>query len=371
MKPIAAVLNRVFTTEYYRLNAGFFLLVIGICFGFLRDVEHLALGMYFTSSPWLMFIPIAVWLVYALKVLSFNHHAVRKPENAFVFAAALARPSLATALVLISALQFMPALMYGGFLIVIATRFSQFTAIVMTGLAFLVCLLLIWGRLYRDIVLADSERKVAPWLRAINLNFTRPFIWFYPAWIIRRQPGLAIGTKAFAMLIIFGVTRLYLYDAYDERLFGMGCAVAFASNLVLIFFYQRFENFHFSLLRGLPLTRVRRLWNFIVICILLQLPEFSVMINYTPRNVSSLQLASVYLFALSVNLLGYASLFIRDITLELVVRRVFAASLLWIVLILFKVPVLLIALLQVILALQIYLKYYYTFEFDATIDSEK
>lgn len=368
---MTSVLNKVFTREFYRINAGFFLIVIGICFGFLRDVEHLALAQYFISAPVLLGIPILVWMLYTLKILSFNHHAVHQSENSFVYSSALVPARLATSLVLVSVQQLMPALLYGAFLLANAWYYGQLPAVagILIALGSFICL--VSGRLYWDIAHPDDEVKVS-WLRSkINLTITKPYVWFYPAWILRRQPVLILGTKVFAMLIIIGVSRLYLFDTYDERLFEMGCALAFASNLVLVYYYHRFENFHFSMLRTLPLPLSRRMGHFIVTFMILLLPETVAMINYLPAVLSIMQLTTVILFGYSVVFLGYAWLFIKDINLERVIQRVFVMAFLWIVLILFKVPVPVMLLVQVLTALVTYHRHFYSFEFDASIESEK
>ena len=78
MSNIQSVLFKVLVKEFYRINAGFFLIVVGICFGFLRDIEHLALARYFTSAPVYLLIPFSVWLLYALKIIAFNDSSFRR-----------------------------------------------------------------------------------------------------------------------------------------------------------------------------------------------------------------------------------------------------------------------------------------------------
>ena len=72
----AKVLSRTLTTEFYRANAMFFLVVIGFCFGFMRGTEHLALAGFFVSSVWLAMIPIGVWIIYTIKVIMYNNREV-------------------------------------------------------------------------------------------------------------------------------------------------------------------------------------------------------------------------------------------------------------------------------------------------------
>ena len=151
----------------------------------------------------------------------------------------------------------------------------------------------------------------------------------------------------------------------------MGCALSFSFNLVIVFYYHRFENFHFQLMRSLPLTLNQRMLNFIFICVLLMLPEIGAIVNYFPPGISKLHLLSVLVFGLSISLLGYCFLFLKDITLESFIQRVFWMALLWIVLILFKIPAVVLAIIHIGISIRVYQKHFYRFEFNAEVNSEK
>jgi hypothetical protein len=369
---ISPVFHKVFAREFYRINAGFFLVVIGICFGFLKDTEHLALAQYFISSPILIFVPGVCWFLYALKVTNFNHLTVRKSENKFIYLSGRATSTrLVFWLAVVAIQQLMPALLYGCFLMVIAYHFDQTLALAEVLAAFVLLISIISWKLYQDIRHPDDERKVSLLRRKINFAATTPFVWFYPAWILRRQPLAVFSTKVFTLLTIIGISRLYSYDSYDERLFEMGGLLAFSSNLVLVYHYHRFENFHFSLVRGFPISLPHRFWIFILSMTILQLPEIGALINYFPEAISHLHLIALVAFGISISCLCYASLFYRDIILEKLIRRVFFMTILWFVLILFGVPIYFLAALQCIVAYALYRKDFYSFEFNAAIGSEK
>ena len=117
------ILSRTLTTEFYRANAMFFLVVMGFCFGFMRGAEHMALAGYFVSSPWLVLIPISVWVVYSLKVVSYNRDEVNTERNEFLYSIPLLpfNEKIVACLTVCSG-QLAPALAYGSFLFLIALK---------------------------------------------------------------------------------------------------------------------------------------------------------------------------------------------------------------------------------------------------------
>ena len=372
MKSVVSIFQKVLAKEFYRTNAGFFLMVVGICFGFLRGAEHIALAQYFISSPILLMAPVFVWLLYTIKIILFNDSAMKKNTNQFLYVSGtLPTLTLSASLALVSLQQLMPAILYGGFLAAMAYHNNQFQAIPEVILVLTLFALLIMARLRWTILHINQEKKTGLVIQKLTTWFTRPYVLFYPEWIVRAQPMMVFGTKVFASLIIIGVSRLYDFDTYDERLFDMGCMLAFSFNLLLVFYYHRFENFHFSIMRSLPIALPQRLTNFIFIFILLQMAEIGTMINYLPSGIAVSHTIFLILFGLSIDLMFYAGMYFRDRAMESFVNRLFFMSIAWIVLILFQVPILLMAAVQVMLAIVIYRRHFYRFEFDAEINSEK
>lgn len=371
MREISTVLNHVFTREFFRVNAGFFLLVVGFCFGFLSGHDHVILARFFTGSPYGLIVPFAIWLLYAIKIVVFNDLALSKKENEFIYLISLSKPRLRWLCLLETVtLQLLPAIFYGIFLILIATREGNLISAFLSAIVLILLSIALTLFLNIKILNQDGGIRIGFLRRYFNRNFTRPLILMYPEWIARRQPVMVCGTKIFSCLILIGISSLY--DAsYDLRLFAMGCSLIFSFNLILIFHYHRFENFHFNLLRSLPISLNQRLVSFCLIWILLLIPEGGTIIHYWPQVVSMTGLPSVIIFGLGTGLLAYSYLFIKDITLEVFIQRVFVTSFIWIVLILFRVPVAILALFQITTSFYLFRKYFYQFEFNSELKSEK
>ena len=372
MKSLNNVFRSVFVTAFYRINAGFFLIVAGVCFGFLSGREHKALAQAFISSPFLLLIPITVWIIYGFKVMGFNSILLAKDENSFLFhASALPRFQLWKCISIVIVMQLLPALSYGLFLIIIAVQTKQFVSIALVASVLASGTLLITLKTVTIILTPDLGSKVSLLKNKIDGWITKPFIWFYPEWITRQQPLLVIGTKLFACLLIIGTSRLYLFDTYDERLLAMGCTLAFASNLVIVFYYHRFENFHFPVLRSLPFSLPKRLGAFVFTFTLLTVFEWSTLVNYFPEALSSIYFFMLVAFALSIYVISYAYLFIKDITLELFIQKAGIAAFAWFILLLFKMPLLILIVVHFSAGYLIYHHRFYRFEFNSEINSDK
>jgi hypothetical protein len=364
LKPLHSIMTRVLVVEFYRINAGFFFLVIGLCFGFLSGREHMALAQAFVSSTTVLFIPFIVWIVYTLKVIQFNKLEFLKGENSFLYhCAALTKNQLWICCLNVAFKQLTLPFLYAVFLIAFALKLQEFDALVEIISALIVLAVVVAYRLRSEILHPGMNKKISALKQKIDSWFVRPSIWFYPEWILRQQPLLVIGTKIFSGLFIIGVSRLYLFDSYDERLMAMGCMLAFSSNLVLVYFYHRFDTIHFSLMRSLPIPLSTRLLSFIGTMTLLNITEIGLVLNYYPVQLSLYHCGEFLFFGLSIYVLAFATLYIKNIELEKFIQNIFIASFSWFILILFKMPVILLGVVQVLFAFMIYSKTYYTFEY--------
>ncbi len=83
MKALTTVLIKVLVREFYREHAVFFLMVVGLAFGFMSKVEHMFLAEFFISMPVVTLIPVGLWVVYTARIVSFNARILRQDENGF------------------------------------------------------------------------------------------------------------------------------------------------------------------------------------------------------------------------------------------------------------------------------------------------
>lgn len=358
-----AIAARVLTGGFYMVNAMFFLLVITFCFGFLRGAEHLALAQYFVGSAWMATIPISVWIVYTVKVILYNNREVREEKNRFLTTLPLLPFSQkAVTCLVVSAGQLGPAIAYGLFLALVGSRLGHWPAVAVILLSLLLLTVIASWRLHHALVYPEKEASTAAPLRWIDRRVAKPAPWLFVHGVIRLRPGFLYTTKIASCLVIYGATHLYLYDDYDARLYSMAACVAFSANLVLVHLYQIFEVVVMSVARSLPITMLTRVWWLVISMAILCLPEITILATNLPDVVGIQHYFYAIAFGLSLAVFAYGALYVKFAEFDSFTRWIFFVSMIWIVLILFGVPLIAGAVIQMILGTYLLKKHFYSFE---------
>ena len=367
MKALMTVLQRTFTKEFYSQNAMFFFLIIGLAFGFMSGREHQALATLIVSTPFLMLIPGVIWIFYSLKINDFNILVLQAKDTAFIRELSLLPVLIQAVSAFVVVLgQFIPALAYGLFLMTTAFRLHQTKSVLILG-SFL-CLLpaLLVLQFYRKVNSTQREQTISRLKSWFDLVFQRSYAQFFPEHIVRRQPSLVFVIKVFGCLLILAVSQLYLFDDYDHRLLAMATLIAFSTNLIFVFHYTVFENKTLSILRNLPITFSVRLFGFFAVMFIICSPEAILLTRTFPKYLPGEKLLEIIVFSFSLLGLGYSFLLRKSMDIELYSRYILISTLLLIVVILFKVSLIVLALLAGVLTIYWHRKHFYRFEFTGT-----
>lgn len=358
-----AILSRTLTAEFYRVNAMFFLVVIGLCFGFMSGVEHIALAGYFMSSPWLVLVPISGWIVYTVKIIAYNTNEVREERNRFMYSVPLLRPlPRIVSTVIVAFGQLSPAIIYGSFLAATALQHQQHVELAMIAITLVFLLIIVTWRLDRVLCFPAKEESTPKPVRWLDKTFAKPMTWMLTEGIVRSAPGLLYTTKLMTCLVIYAVTQLYVYDTYDERLYLMTACLAFSANLALVYQYQRFEVVQLLMMRSLPIPFGRRLLTFIATMAMLTFPEIAMLASNLAEYLSLRFYLYAVFFGFALMMFGYGALYVRDATFDSFTRWIFFVSMGLLLMILFAVPVWMLALVQGVLGIYLLRKNYYSFE---------
>jgi hypothetical protein len=359
------ILNKIIVREFYRLNAGFFLLIITLTFGFMSGIEHKALAEMFVSSWQLLLIPFFVWAIYLIKIINFNTQRLELSENSFVFELQMlnVRDRFTSSLVAIMN-QFVPAIAYAGFLILTAIKNGFYLSVIQLVASVLLLVTLGAVAFLYKIKNPHREIRVTFLKKFFDYKFTKSLPQFFIEWVLRREPLLSVATKVFSCMLIFAVSRLYLAEAYDHRLMGMAVVIVFAANMMIINQLHRFENSYFIQLRGLSFTLIRRMAIVILVLVLLSIPEFIFLYRFFPDNLIFADYGLMIFLGLSLQLLFYSVIFI-NLHSENFSRMIFGIIILTVFLILCEVHLILLTLGSFAAATLIYHRFYYRFEYDA------
>ena len=265
MNPMFNILNKIIVREFYSAHASFFLVVVGVGAGFMRAQEHLALASFFVSSPLLILIPLVLSAFYAVMIIRFNLSVLEHDENEFLFNSSLYFAKEQWVWFTVAAVaEFFPAIVYGIFLVVIAGSYGMWLNQLLVTLALIVILCLVVYSLFQNLQIKRNKNSRWNLTLFINQYISKPYSLFFPEWIVRREAFLFAGTKAFALLMLYGISRLYQFDTYDIRLMAMGVLVAFSAQVNIIWHLHYFDNKSITILRNLPITFGNRLLNLFI-----------------------------------------------------------------------------------------------------------
>ena len=206
----------------------------------MSGVEHKALAGFFLGSPYLLSIPFAIWLVYAVKVINFNRQQLTRPENQFLLHVVfLSRPEKFVCFAAVIFSQLIPAMLYAAFLLMMALAIPGWNMAIICAMILAVwffCMAMTTKQFHHP----HAEKRISFLKRLIDFGYTKPIVQFYIEWLLRRDPIMVVGIKIFNGVLIFGICRLYHSVNYDWRLITMATTACAIANLVILFQLQNF-----------------------------------------------------------------------------------------------------------------------------------
>jgi len=334
-----------------------------LAFGFMSEIEHRALAQFFVSTVTTAMIPGGVWLLYAIKITNFNRNQLQLGEGRFLYN--LQFLSTASRLLLCATvflLQFSPALLYALYLIKNAVALSTFASIGVIVTCVIICTSFGALALMRNLNRPFREKTVSALKRFLDQHYVRPAGHFYIEWILRKDPVMLFGTKVLTVAILAGICNLYSHEAYDGRLMAMGVTLCGVANAVIAYHLVNYEHSIIGWIKNLPLRKMKRLWQLVVVMGFFLIPEFAVLLgNYPPvLNASGIAADALYLLSIVTFLLGF--MHTTAAPLDYFVKRSFWILIVLIVIILFRMPVAFLAAINIISGFILFSKYYYLYE---------
>ena len=275
------VVNRVFIQPFYVRNAGTFLVIILLAFGFLSATEHKALITATLGSPFLLALVFGLWGLFLLKTTSFVRQELGIPEHLFLQTLWLAPIPKRLGLWLLVVIALLaPVLAYGGWMVQVAVSLHKWDSLIAILLWFV--LLLVVGVWLNDHRLRHPNPD---FVRLPHLSLKLPYELFFPAYWLRHEPLSLVLTKAFSGLLLAGVCRLYPTDDYDQRLLLIGLLLAVLGHSQVGGQLSAFERHYLLMLPNLPLSAWQRFGRYALIYGLIWLPDLFILLRNCPAAV--------------------------------------------------------------------------------------
>lgn len=328
-------LNRIFVGPFYAKNAGTFLVILLLAFGFLSGREHKALITAALGSPFLLIIVFVLWGLYLLKTTSFVRQALSAPEHLFLQAFWLV-PNVtryALWLAIQTALLF-PIIAYAGWMVQLATTYQKWDSL--SAIIGYVVSLILAGVALNDHRLRHPSTDT---FRLPNFTFKLPYELFFPTHWLRSEPLSLVLTKAFSGLLLAGVCRLYPTDDYDQRLLLIGLMLALLGHAQVSGQIRAFERQYLLFLQNLPLSWLQRFSRYALTYGLIWLPEWLILLRNCPPGVRLEYVIWLWLTGWGWLMLMHSLAYGRAIVPDRWLTGVFAGFIIGLLAIMFGLPV--------------------------------
>lgn len=294
MRAVDQVLSRVFVKRFYSENTGFFLVLLGVCFGFLKAPQHFELNAALADRPVLYLIPFSLWVLYAVKVARFCSIVNRERTSAMLGWISLAgRSSIFRSAFKVQLNLMFPVFGYGLFMAYVAMEEGAMgSALLVVGFLFLLVLILAYWH-FKDLLQPREFGLVA---RKSRFHWSPKYYFkFYLHYLTRLQGLRLIMIKLLSLVILYIAVQVFFEEAVDLRYLTLGALLSATANSFFAFDYVRFERSQLFLFRNLPLSFMSRVLAFWLTFILLSIPEFVILLGQLSLQIGPIELLSLLL----------------------------------------------------------------------------
>lgn len=329
------LLNRVFVGPFYAQNAGTFLVVILLAFGFLRAPEHVALITAALGSPFLLGIVFVLWGLYLLKTTAFVRQTLTSPEHLFLQTFWLTpTPTRWLLWLAVQTALLFPVIGYGYWMLTVAVKLQHWTSF--SAIVGFILILVTTGAGLNDHRLRHPSPGA---FRLPHFTVKLPYELFFPTYWLRHEPLSLVLTKVFSGLLLAGVCRLYPTDDYDQRLLLIGLLLSVLGHSQVGGQVSAFERHYLLFLPNLPLAWWQRLGRYALIYALIWLPELLILLRNCPAAVGLDYVIWLWLAGWGWLLLLHSLAYRYDILPERWLSGVFAGFIGGLLFIMFSLPV--------------------------------
>jgi hypothetical protein len=328
--------------EFFRQRAGAFFVLLGVILGFMSSREHYAFALFFLTDRFGMLYLFLIWLIYTVFCAQFVRRLWSEPSYTFVYNSRLwdfGKRWWRFGLMALGFLQ--PILLYAVYIVVIAKQDHLLARTWPVFLFFLILILLISGtaewRVRYPYVFAARAMPVRRW------PFRRPVSWTYWTleWLVRERGLTLLFCKVGALGVVLGTLLYYKTGTYDIRLPAVGMSLGFLLNAGISFEFYRWEREVWLWNRSLPLSVFGRFGRVLLLHSIILIPELLIAIRQQALTIAEL----LQLFALGVSLLVFFHIYLykKKGLLEDLMQPVLLAFVVLTLLILYKIPLLVLA----------------------------
>ena len=272
------LLCRTIGFTFYQQHAGLFLVVFYLLFGAVEGSQlisyHTALLLAICSSPMVLMLVFAIWVLYAFKCALFVRRELKKESYGFTKNLTVLGKSRQLLLwTKVYTLLLLPILGYAAFLLLIALKHGFYFAFVAVTLQLLLLFFLLSLYTFQIHNYTFTVRK--DWITLPNFNVKRPF-WAWPLfYLLNEQLLMLLLCKLVSFVFLKGMLWMFADVGPDIRVYLTAAMAVVLSHAVLLFNLVKFEAAYLAFAKGLPISTLKKMLQWLGIVALLVLPEMT------------------------------------------------------------------------------------------------
>lgn len=335
--PLSRVLIKIFAQGFYRVHAGLFLFGFLVMIGAVDPGElisyHKTLMLAFISSPLMLIMVFAIWLVYSIKSWHYTVGQIFGVNQQFLFysSTSLTKKQQLKSWMLTQAIMLLPVIIYGLIAVVVGFYYHYYLSPLVI-LLYLVFLSWMGAYLYTTLINRQVDGGKQSILLQWSSKWRKPFYSLFIYHVFDKMKVRYVITKAISYLIVTGVFMLFADVQHDVRVAGIAMLAIVTAHTVLVFEKRRFEETYLIFARGLPYTRLRLFGGYALMYLVLLLPEGIWLFS----RFNPLLAVELLVFGLSIMLLFHSLLYWMGLNMDRYLQYVLGLFMVLFWIILFK-----------------------------------
>lgn len=359
MKSLTTILTKIFAAGFYRAHAGILAVGFFVLFGMVEPGQiinyHKTLMLTFVSSPLMMGVVFAAWLIYTLKICHYVAGEIGVVNQHFLFYSSnvFAKEDQFKSWFLVQHIMLLPISVYG----VIAAGVGlvhHYYVIPLAIVAYLLLLAALSAVLYQSIINKLVDGGARGWLLSLNSKWQKPWFSLFIYNVFDKHKVTWLVTKGISYVLITGFFYLFADVARDTRVAGIALLSVVVAHVRLIYEERSFEEKWLSFTRNLPYSREQLFVEFVAVYLVIMFPEaIWLFCRFNPLIAFELLLAGI-----SIVMLFHCLLYYIGLDMDKYLLWVFFLFVVIFWLILFKL-LLILAMMNFIVALGVFWRCYY------------
>ncbi|MES2652092.1 MAG: hypothetical protein V4663_10145 [Bacteroidota bacterium] len=299
------LLIKTIGVAFYEQHAGLFLVICYLLFGAVEGSQlisyHHALLIAICSSPIVWLVIFLLWIVYSIKCYLFVKQKLELPT--FTFTTELSKIKKGSQLQIwlkVYVFMLMPILSYSLLILYISIRHHYFFSFFATLIGVMILFTALSFLTFKNTNYNFNPAK--NWINAISFKINKPF-WSWPLfYLFNEQPLMLFACKLTSLLAFKSILWVFADVGNDIRVFLTAMLAVVLSHAILIFNWAKFDATYLSFARSLNLTMLKRLSYWLIVLVILIIPELGLFAWLVGFDVIDVMLAALFctatLFAL-------------------------------------------------------------------------